>query len=249
MIDGDQVIHLSVEWPVVAALEEWTLAARSQVLYIVGPSRITSPTITSLIAAKYATSTLQANIPVISYFCELSRMDLPKNTTPEIQSLIALTYALIRQLVELLPSVLVSGTGLQPRDFEALDGSLDTFGSAVVILKSLLDLSPPVLFCVIDGIEQLDDQSTRACLKDFVDALRGHDTCHQSLTASKRTLKILFTTAGRSRCLLSHLSENEIVFAEQSTAGRRPGKPSPRRRTLSPTAYLQRLETLESVAD
>ena len=249
MIDGDQAVHMSVEWPVVAALEEWTLAARSQFLYVVGPSRITSPTITSLIAAKYATSTSQAKIPVISYFCELSRMGLQEGTTPEAQALVALTYALIRQLVELLPSVLGSGTGLQQRDFETLDGSLYTFGSAVAILKSLLDLSPPVLFCVIDGIEQLDDQSTRACLTDFVNALRGHDTRHQSLTASKRTLKILFTTAGRSRCLLNNLSEDEVVFAEQSTAGRRPGKPSPGRRTLSPTAYLQRFETLESVAD
>jgi len=65
----------------------------------------------------------------------------------------------------------------------------------VGILKDLLDLSPPVLFCVIDGLEILEDQRTRQPLADFIDALHGHDGNRDDTQVSKQKLKILFTTA------------------------------------------------------
>ncbi|KAL6721677.1 hypothetical protein ACLMJK_000781 [Lecanora helva] len=237
MIDCEQAAGTFVEWPVVAALQEWTPDTESQFLCIVGPNLMTGVSSTSLIAAKYARSTAEANIPMISFFCELQRKRNPQDATPEEMGLISLAYALIRQLTELLPTILGPRIHLELQRFQALDGTLTTFAEALAILKDLLDLSPPVLFCVIDGFEKLDDPSTRRCLADFITALRGHRSGNGDTVNSRRTLKFLFTTAGRSRCLLDHLAEHQLIFAEQSTAGRKPGKPARGRRALSPAAF------------
>lgn len=242
MIDRDEAAVLFVQWAVVAALQEWTMAVGSEMLCIVGPSPGPSPSTTSLIAAKYAASASHAKLPVISFFCKPSYRNVPHGSTPEAEALISLTYALIRQLIELLPSVLGPNRRFQRQRFEALDGSLDSWNDAVAILNDLLDVSPPVLFCVIDGFEQLDDTSTQKCMGELIEALRGDSITNKDSAGSKRILKVLFTTAGRSKCLLTNLEESELVFAEQSSAGRRQGKPLPGRRALSPTAFLSSIE-------
>ena len=198
---------------------------------------MTKPSGTSLLAAKYAASTAESNLPVISFFCELPRKTKSRESTQETEALMSLIYALIRQLINLLPSRFRHRECFDPQSIQALDGTTRTFDGAIAILKDLLDLAPPVLFCVIDGFEVLDDQSTRQYLTDFVKALEGHRFGNEDTTASRRTSKFLFTTAGRSRSLLNHLQEEELVFAERSSAGRKPGKPSPGRRALSPVNF------------
>ena len=60
-------------------------------------------------------------------------------------------------------------------------------------------------------------------------------------SGSPRVLELLFPTAERSGCLLTQMEDDQIVFAEQSNSGRRPGKPSRERRSLSPTTLLSNL--------
>ena len=237
MIEHDETSATFVEWPVVAALQEWTAALESQFLCIIGPDQMTKPSSTALLAAKYAASTAASNLPVISFFCELPRKTRSRESTQEVDALMSLIYALIRQLIDLLPLTFRPKEHLDRQSIQALDGTTRTFAGAIALLKALLDLSPAVLFCVIDGFELLDDQSTRQYLTDFVKALKGHQSGNEHMTASRRTLKFLFTTAGRSRCLLNYLQEEELVFAESSSAGRKPGKPQSGRRALSPVNF------------
>ena len=44
----------------------------------------------------------------------------------------------------------------------------------MTVLGELLDLSPPMLFCVIDAFEALDDRSTTNHMTTLVNTLRGH---------------------------------------------------------------------------
>ena len=225
-----------VDWQVVSALEEWT-TSRSQILCIVGPNQVVNTPPTTMVAMNYVVSANQANIPVISYFCELPRCGtkIQRGTTAEMSGLISLTYVFIRQLIELLPSFVTCNERLEEQRFKKLDGSLESYEEAIALLGELLDLSPPMLFCVIDALEILDGRSTAKHMTALVNTLRGHNIYRSPLhEGSDRVLKILFTTAGRSRTLLTDLRDDELVFAERSGSALNPGRPSAGRRSLSP---------------
>ena len=231
MIEFDQASVIHMDWQVVSALEEWT-TSRSQILCIVGPDQIVEMPLTTMVATQWVASANQANIPTVSYFCELPRprTELPVGMTAEMSGLISLTYALIRQLIELLPSFASYAEELGVQKFAKLDGSIDSYDEAIVVLGELLDLSPPILFCVIDAFEALDDRSTTKHMTTLVNTLRGHKIYKSPLSQlSDRVLKILFTTAGRSRSLLTDLRDDELIFSEQA------GRSSAGRRSLSPT--------------
>ena len=238
MIDhhGSSVAHM--DWQVVSALEEWT-TSEPQILCIVGPNQVVDTAPSTIVAADYVTFANQAEIPVISYFCELPRRGtkMPSDVTAEMSGLISLTYAFIRQLIELLPSFMGYTGALGEESFAKLDGGVDSYDEAIMVLGELLDLSPPMLFCVIDAIEVLDDRSTTTHITTFVNTLRGHKTYRSPPSqGSNRVLKILFTTAGRSRSLLMDLKDDELVFAERAGSALYPGRSSAGRRSLSPSA-------------
>ena len=237
MIEFDQASVMHMDWQVISALEEWTTSA-SQILCIVGPDQIVEMPLTTMAATQWVASANQANIPTISYFCELPRprTRLPVGMTAEMSGLISLTYALIRQLIELLPSFASYTEGLGAQKFAKLDGSIDSYDEAIAVLGELLDLSPPMLFCVIDGFEALDDRSTTKHMTTLVNTLRGHTIYSSPLSQlSDRVLKILFTTAGRSRSLLTDLRDDELIFAERAGSAQKAGKSSAGRRSLSST--------------
>lgn len=235
----DPAVGLFFDWQVVAALQEWTTSNASQIINVVGPSQIDEVSPTAPIASHCIDLAVASRIPVISFFCELPRRgtSLPHAMAPEMAALISLTYALIRQLIELLPCATIScPTSLNRQSFERLNGCPESLDDALDILGELLQQSPPILLCIIDGLQKLDDQETRRHLTQLLETLRGQRIPRSADIANPDlVLKILFTTAGRSRCLLNGLSRNELVFAESSNSSRRtPGRSTPGRRSLSP---------------
>ena len=234
----DRISSLYVNWAVIAALQDWTTGMNSRSLCVVGPSQRSGPSFTSMIAAKYVESAAEARIPVVSVFCEVHYRKLPDGSKPEIEALISMTYGLIRQLIGFLPATIEAKPDFGSQRFKELDGSMDTWAEALTIMNDLLDLAPPTLFCVIDGFDRLDEESTERALSDLYKVLCGRVLADRETSGSPRVLKVLFTTAGRSSCLLAHLKDDQVVFAEQSSAGRRPGKPSSGRRSLSPMTLL-----------
>ena len=238
-IPYDPAAGLFFDWQVVAALQEWTASDSSQIINVVGPSQVEEASSTAPIASHCIDLAIESRIPVISFFCELPRRgtSLPNTMTPEMAALISLTYGLIRQLIELFPSAMVKiPTSLNRQSFERLNGSSESLDEALEILGQLIDHSPSVLLCIIDGFEKLDDRETRRHLTLLLEILRGQRKTRSADTANPdRVLKILFTTAGRSRCLLNSLERNELVFAESSNSSRRiAGRGVPGRRSLSP---------------
>ena len=237
MMEFEKASTIHMDWQVVSALEEWTTSG-SQILCIVGPDQTVEMPLTTMAATQWVASANQANIPTISYFCELPRprTKLPAGMTAEMSGLISLTYALIRQLIELLPSFASYTEVLGVQKFAKLDGSIDSFDEAIAVLGELLDLSPPMLFCVIDAFEALDDRSTTKHMTTLVNTLRGHKIYKSPLSQlSDRVLKILFTTAGRSRNLLTDLRDDELIFAERAGSAQKAGRSSGGRRSLSST--------------
>ena len=237
-IPYDPASGLFFDWQVVAALQEWATSNSSQIINVVGASQIEELSSTAPIASHCIDLAVESRIPVISFFCELPRRgtSLPNSMTPEMAALISLTYALVRQMIELLPSAAINiPTSLNRRSFERLNGSSESLDEALKILGHLVDRSPPVLLCIIDGLQKLDDQETRQHLTLLLETLRGQRTRSAEIASPDHVLKILFTTAGRSRCLLNGLKRNEVIFGERSNSSRRiEGRGTPGRRSLSP---------------
>lgn len=89
-----------------ARLSEWsTASSSSQVLWLEGPhieaDDFENPV--TMMAAKFVDLADRSRVPVMSYFCQLSRHEqLRPGNTREMQAMTALLYALLRQMVELL---------------------------------------------------------------------------------------------------------------------------------------------------
>ncbi|KAF9630312.1 hypothetical protein BFW01_g874 [Lasiodiplodia theobromae] len=200
---------------VAARIQAFTLSSTSEVLHVCGPMEQCEETHSALLATRFASSVRDSKVPTLSYFCQLSRAPVPEWRTRETVELARLAYALIRQLVEVLPDGKeFDEERLGDAAFKALDGTLATWGEAMEVLRCLLQEvveHQPLLYIVIDGISLLDDvsrHSTDRPLGELVGLL-----CGRVEGQGGHLVKLLFTTAGESRALNAELEGNCTVKA------------------------------------
>lgn len=202
-LDTNDSCPIGVEEAVITRLSDWSQGLYPPMLWFEGPmygvDDFENP-LTSM-AARFVGMVAAQQIKVVSYFCEVPRASRGHDT-PEAEGAISLLYALLRQLVETLPPRLDTSVDLSEKRFARLDGSMNTWTGAIKILEDLLRVLSGVVFCVIDGLQWLDDKGTDAPLAQLVTALR-HDR-----------LRVLLTTSGRSGCLLEHLERDEILVLD-----------------------------------
>jgi len=157
----------------------------------------------SMLASRFIELAAASRVPVVSYFCELRRKErLRGDNTAEVQALMSLGYGLLRQMIELIPLEFEGANDFTERRFEEFDGTLRTWQDFTNVFREIQGVLPRKVYCVIDGLNWLDDSSTAARLKAFVEILR-HDK-----------LKVLFTCSGSSRCLLEKLSREELIILD-----------------------------------
>ncbi|KAI7772941.1 hypothetical protein LA080_012971 [Diaporthe eres] len=201
---------LPFEPEVISRLQEWSQGTRSFLLWIGGPfvEGPDSSNPLTLLASKVIELTDENHLSVISYFCHIRRTD--GIASRETQSLVALLYALIRQLIELLPPRFDSDTDLSQGRFSRLSGTLDSWEEALNVFEDVLELVPgPTVFCIIDGLHVLDYRSIQRPLTLLLARLRkgGHK------------LRVLFTTSGRSYCLGQEIQAHENLTIENFRCG------------------------------
>ncbi|KAI1276256.1 hypothetical protein F5Y07DRAFT_366932 [Xylaria sp. FL0933] len=190
----------------VRRLSEWMKAPTSHFLWLEGPQidaeDIDNPI--TVLANRLLQLAQQAQIPTVSYYCELRRGEQLRsgNGSREAQASVGLVCALVRQMIELLLPSFQAEVDLSPDRFRILDGCILSWSELVRVYRDLIPLMPDTLLCVIDGLHWLDDQSIARCLEELVQAMRG------------TKMKVLFTTTGRSACLRQQLNTNEIHHVE-----------------------------------
>jgi hypothetical protein len=219
--DVEPDVKVAAEGSVILSLQQWATSLRSQAL-AVGGSPTVSPSPVALTSACYASFARQARLPVISHFCSLPTQEA-QGLTPQGQGFIALTYSLIRQLIDCLPPVVDSDAVLDlgAERFRQLDGKLGSWKAALSLIDTLVHFAPPLLVCVIDGLDVIIDTSTDAPIRELVRVLLTHT--HQAiLTMPDGTrspgalLKVLFTVTGRPAALVETMSENHLILSESS---------------------------------
>ncbi|KAI1750559.1 hypothetical protein F4782DRAFT_509432 [Xylaria castorea] len=205
-LEDDRLGPTGVSADAVRRLSDWMKDPTSLLLWLEGP-RIDADDIDnpiSVLANRVIQLAEQAQVPTISYCCELRRGEPIKagNDSREAQASVSLICALIRQMIELLLPAFRAGVDLSEGRFRVLDGCILSWSESVRVFRDILPLMPDTMLCVIDGLHWLDDRSTDRCLEELIKAMRG------------TKLRVLFTTTGRSACLREQLYTDEIYHVE-----------------------------------
>ncbi|KAL5003310.1 hypothetical protein BDV10DRAFT_43701 [Aspergillus recurvatus] len=208
-----------VEEDVLEALKKWSTDPYSQILAVGDVPDSTGASPFALISACYANLARNAKSPVIAYSCSVPPTAKDGMTLFQ-QGLIALVYSLIRQLLEYLPPV-VNGSSthtVKPENFAHLNGTLASWKEVLSLIDTLLYYSPPLLICVVDGLDRLQDPSTEKYIRSLVRVFMSHTRQPSDSTPGRQNvlLKILFTVTGWLESLVETLSENPFTLTESS---------------------------------
>lgn len=201
---------LPFEPEVISRLQEWSQGSRSSLLWLGGPfvEGPDSSNPLTLLASKVIDLMDENHLSVISYFCHIRRTD--GTASRETQSLVALLYALIRQLIELLPPRVDTDRDLSQQRFSRLSGTIDSWEEALNVFEDVLELVlEPMVFCIIDGLHVLDYRSIQSSLALLLARLRK----------SGHKLRVLFTTSGRSYCLGQETKAHENLMVANFRSG------------------------------
>lgn len=226
--DYEPDVKVVAEGSVIASLQQWATSPRSQALAVGGTQPSSSDNPVALISACYASFARQARLPVVSHFCALPTQEV-KGPSLQEQGLVALTYSVIRQLIDWLPPVVDSDAvlDLSAERFRQLDGTLTSWKAALSLVDTLLQSAPPLLVFIIDGLDAIHDAATDGAIRDLVRVLLTHTRRqpHGGLNGGPTLLlKVLFTVTGRPSALVETMSEHQLVLSE-STDQRTPSEP------------------------
>lgn len=231
----ESTLPLLADATFVAKLNDFTTVMESRVLYACGQHQPSSTCLLRQSASKYISLARDAHVPVISFFCELSHEEPPEHRTRESVALSSLLYAMIRQLINLLPPDAVSTTAIPAAScLNTLDGTLRTWKDAVHLFEQLVGaVRLQLLLFVIDGINVLEEEpgsNTNKALESLVSCLTSLAKAPNA--DEDRIVKILFTTSGQSEVLCQLVDEIDISFCDNSDRGRK-ARPRRARQTLS----------------
>lgn len=205
------------------ALEGWTTATDSTILYLEGDKTFRFPSQVSLAAAQLLKSAKSLNVPVASYFCSsdatispdtdnkgMSTIDA-NNVASTTQPLIELLVTLALQVISQLPPADIIPPEMERFAQIKLFGTDFALETAFQILEITLAHAPPLLLFIIDSYEMLEVDDA-AHTGRFVETLRRATKDGQR----HRTLKILFTCPNRCSDLISQLDDSQIALVESS---------------------------------
>ena len=192
------------------ALQEWLSASKSRVLWIYGSPNTRKPSDLSSTSAFVVARINDAKLPLIAHQCQ--------NSGSSMDTLIAMVYSVVTQLIWVLPKDFCTDKDLSPRRFSLFDKSVERLPHIIVFMEDLLTLAPRLLVVIIDGIQLCEDgralddkQGTGLYLNPFREVLKNG--------GKDRVLKTLFTTDGVCDNLWRKLSPQEQVDVMSETGG------------------------------
>jgi hypothetical protein len=183
--------------------------SRSATLWVSGPFAGRQEMPNSRVAAMHLfLAAWQAEMPLISHFCERPRAStLPKHGMVEEAGLIGLLYSLIYQLLQF---EFGDDPFRIPRtELEKLDGSDQSWEQAIDIFSKLLEATPHLSLCVIDGLNELAYSTSSA---NWCATLL--QVIHKHQAQSLGTFKLLLSTQGNSRVLQDHISVSDRLTVQ-----------------------------------
>jgi hypothetical protein len=124
-----------------------------------------------------------------------------------------LVYSLLRQALELLPPKV--DTTIDMSTVGDLDGSISGCDRALELFDTALENGKPIVYCVIDGLQEDEEVTTWKYLDKLVKLLkrRAAPIADQSVK-----VKVLMTATGRCRSF-RNMSRSERILANDWSNG------------------------------
>lgn len=195
--------YLSVNGLVYSHLMLWASRHTSEALWIEGPRVHHEPSQNTLTSAFMVANLCRLGIPVITYFCAYHPSQW--QTFDRADELLKMVYALVYQAASFLPEHLVADEDedqqpdLSSARLHRLASDVQSLPEAIDLLGELVSIGPPLLYCVVDGVQLLDRQQdspfVKDCLNRFVEVLKKTVI---STVDHSRIVKIGFSTDGHS---------------------------------------------------
>lgn len=151
---------VSLTTEVYSEVQKWLVSPSSQALTLEGPSEGSHQSHSTLTSSFIISNLNKLDIPVIAWKLVY---DYRKgfDSMTELQTLV---YSLVYQVSLLLPqdinSFMYPTLDLSPARFSCIDGDVENLTDAILVLDTMLKVSPPLLFCVLDRLQHLDRNST-----------------------------------------------------------------------------------------
>jgi hypothetical protein len=187
---------LTVQVVVYSKVQSWISTPWALALGIEGPAGAIPPSLNTLCAAYVTSRVQQLGIPAVQYFCSHD-YERPLDLCEKLQEIV---YSLIYQVALALPEQVDStwhhNLDLSDSRFSCLDGKTSSLDPSIDLLDDLLRVAPPLMFCIIDGLQLLDRDpcpaSFESSLQHFLNTLSAREVG----TSATTVLKVLFTTDG-----------------------------------------------------
>ncbi|XEV04992.1 hypothetical protein FSHL1_010279 [Fusarium sambucinum] len=174
--------NVQVPSEIALRIQTWITASDSQALWINGLTHPTHGQVVSTTAAYVVALAHSTQIPCISFFCQSQGLSSQRNNL----QLISLLYSLMRQLSLLVPETISPSSDLLS-DLKSLDGNHESIPLAMKIIEGLYDVTPHLMFYVLDGLQFLG-KGADAAIGQLIDILRKPQ--------EGRVTKLLVTTRG-----------------------------------------------------
>jgi hypothetical protein len=148
------------------------------------------------------------------HFCEPAKTaDLADRFNDEEAGVVSLVCSLmIRQLILLLGPDAVASIDFSAERLSLLESPLGNWKEVISFLKDLLALSPGILLCVIDGIDDLGYGRGQSLCADILALMRRREAASGR---SGLVLKTLFTTTSYAKTLDDGLGLDEVVIDKE----------------------------------
>ncbi|KAI0891984.1 hypothetical protein F4806DRAFT_481308 [Annulohypoxylon nitens] len=195
------------EEAVLPKLRDWmTGGSAPRTLWISSPYEPAGVTSARASALAVVAAAWQAKAPIISHFCKRPRHDeLRSGMSVEQVGLMGMVYSLICQLLQFSRSE--DTLRISKDSLEALNQERGSWNFALEVLEMLLQQTPVLTYCVIDGLNDLElGDGGQWCIQ-FLKILFAH----QKFPGT--TFNILLTTAGQSQILPSGIKLEERHLA------------------------------------
>lgn len=185
----------TVENDVLPKLRTWMVEdVVPHTLWVSSPYDTTGTTSARATALAVVAAAWQAETPIISHFCKrLQQEKVREGMTIEQAGMVGLVYSLIHQLLQF--SQAEDQLDISEESLAALNGSNESWVESLNVLRALLDCTPARMYCVIDGLNDLEWREGREPCQQLLDVL---------FTRQQRegtVFNILLTTEGQSRVL------------------------------------------------
>ena len=184
---------------VLPKLRAWMVEdAAPRTLWVESPRDAAGTTSARAAALAVVAAAWQAEAPLISHFCQRPQRDeVRAGMSIEQVGLVGVVYSLLSQLLQF--SGAEDQLDVSEESLVALDGGKASWGASLKALRALLDRTPVLMYCVIDGLNDLEWEDGGDWCRQFLDVLLARQ--RQAGTV----FNLLLTTAGQSRVLASSI--------------------------------------------